>query len=1236
MPDPFDLSFGIRTDPFDASFIPQPGGQSFWGEVGSAFASGTVGLGATATRMSGLIHHYKPENLLARQFGFTGTNIDALASRILAGKAEDLSPEDRRGFGERFSEDPLRALTRAGAGAAPSLIPAVAATAVGGPPAGAVVGGGLGGGSMGLDAFDEAVAQGSDPGTALAIGTSVGVLGGLLDALGAKALLKPASGALARQAAGALTKGSTARLARKLLAGTATEVGTEEAQELISMAGEIAGGRTFAEVSAEAPDRLREAAAGAVVLGGAVGGTSVAGSKYRQRQARRAQIITQHEILEEFAAKEQEENVRILHEAEAGGAAARQELEFSRAELAQAAWPEGIEEDLRGLATAATESVMKPLGKATHLRASFITEEHLSVEKTRRIFGDEIADGLEVAFSMGRVGKVKGKFVTSVPIMDPDGNQIAPALKDLLRPVVNLPESTVADPDPDWIYQWLDPEQAEKARALYKRSPGLLRLEELRWINRELELTGREDVSTPPKIVESVRTRQVFLESLPEYEVLEKAAQDVSRWDHHVLDLWQVAGFKSKEELDLIRAAGPHYAGFYEAASEKETGDLTLINKRYAKTPELFTEVKQGLRKGKLLLPTTAGIQRAQVAAGAVHKQIALNKFHTLVEAAPEIFAAEGIEVAALDKSVAPGKTRLKAWRNGESFPIEMPQDWARAYTSIPLAVNLPWVAAYTSAIKATAIMNPRFAAKSLFRDQPEAKIFAAGHGYKYTPWVDALKGFYHNLRRTPESERARAMGVGFASITSNEIANSVSQLEDVALDVKAEDLGRLQGAMRYGLLRAARAAKAEWKNAPIEHIGAANPILYPFARMGEMIDNASRTGFFLANQEASVPVALHGQRRGLLDFSRSGRRSQQLGQGYAFFNAQTQSFDLNSESARRNPIALLPAIAGLLIVPEMLHFALRHDDEEYQAQNEGQKRRNYYWYRTAEGTWVTSPRSLGWIPSLFGYGFGQILQNSYRKDKGWLGRILGALQDEVPLISLSPVQLDEIGEATFASDFVPEVLTWPVEMWANKKSFFDTPVVPDWMENDPPKERAYRSTPEIYKTIARFLPEKVTPLHVQHTAQTVLGSTGAGAVNVVRDVTGAVKGKGDALTLDSIPAVTAFIARRREAPGLASVQRVFEIVREEKYWASSQPKTPDEWRRKRIWTQVSRQLKVIRALIDQRQAADQFGNFPLRDHFDQQIIEAADDALVVAGIKGEPGSGFAGAAWQRVFGEER
>ncbi len=1299
-------------------------------EVGRSGLSATLGTGAQLMRL-GRAMDFTPDGYREwweKMYGMEPGGLDQ-ATDALIGSTQDLArstmPEDNRGFRERFADKPVESVLRAGASAIPGMAAVAAGTMAAGPAGGGAAAALVSGPTAGLDAYDSAVAHGADKGTAIGIGATVGTLTALLDRIGGRALAEPLEKGIFGAAREAVKKGATKDLAKSILAGTATEVATEEAQALVAMVGEVAGGRSVSSILEEAPDRLLEAGVAAGAVSGVTGGASAIyqraglaarGGQQAALDSPEGQAAWQRQleqVLDTMSSREDAGEVAI----EAAQLGAREHAQLGERWQGHHALslPEALE-----FADAAEAAA--PLGQLNYRGAELFGEENLAVRAIRNLeaagLPKEAVNDAEIIFSATRAADKRAEAMRTLPVMSPSGRAVLPGLSYVMAPAHRLSPDLSTDPSPDWIYGFLSdveaaevsplrnplqaaaghvaryfqPSQKRAAKRLFAERPGLKVVEELRWILRQESLQKREtqqrgenetkwrqelpdyvaqarergmdpaqtlesmptpeptSVRTLPKINQEVADRHRYLRTLPEYNELRKVAEQLSEWDRTVMEMDVATGRVSKQQARDMIDAGEHYAPLFGMAEPPAPIARALHSTQEVAEAEPYQFLEQGLARGnQYVLPTVGSMRKAEAAMRRSYRQHSINEFRRLVELAPGWFSREGVYLDRRPPDADLPDTyrgenmpywQIDAYREGSAQPMVMPEVWARAFESWPTAFSSTWVntaakvAGFaTSLRRATSVLNPTFGAKTITRDQI-ATLWLGKKEAGYRPFVDFAKGAFHVLTGSDTYKAWEAVGIGGTSLVSHDLSQAHVGLDDVALQLDVANSNRMVEVLGAKLAKFGHSWRTALGATPAESAGAA--LAYPLAITTDVIDKSMRLGAAMRAADLGLgpEAASDASRRVGIDFSKGSKFSRQMGQLYPFFNPVAQDVALTWESAVRNPARLMAVAAGAVMLPELMHHLLHYDDEEYQAEPEWSKQRYYYLGRNDDGTWIQVPRPLGVVAQVFGYGFGEALRASYRSDPGSVGRVLSAFSSELPVIGqFSPVDWDDEGRPfpQFTS-MMPEAVLPFVELGSNRKAFFNSEIVPNWMQSKPPNERAFRTTPQIYRDIAKALGPEVAPLQVEHVGRHILGSTGSSMVKTAQSAKALAKG--EQLTWNEVPVLTAFIGSRRDAPSLAPVRRLFEYVNKDKAWARKKPDAASDEEylgAHRDYRRAHEYLKRVRKLIEARNVMDELLEFDRRNEIDGEILRLATDALRQIGERGEPGSGPLGAFWDGI-----
>lgn len=281
------------------------------------------------------------------------------------------------------------------------------------------------------------------------------------------------------------------------------------------------------------------------------------------------------------------------------------------------------------------------------------------------------------------------------------------------------------------------------------------------------------------------------------------------------------------------------------------------------------------------------------------------------------------------------------------------------------------------------------------------------------------------------------------------------------------------------------------WNSVKEGHvIEAINVALNPIRVLNEYIENTPRIAEFIIQTEGKPRTAenlfkaAYKSRTLTIDFAKGGTYARYINTLYAFFNANLLGAEvtiklLTDKNKAPKAIAAL-ALLGTLEALNNYDFV---NGKEYDSTGEQPEySRNSFFTIKVPGQDVAikipKPRGIGFISTMFS----QITTQTLNAMKG---------TDREAIL----VDLLKQGLSDFTGGYSPRQLISPtvmaplVETWANKSIFFNTPLVPDYLEKTLPEYQYRNSTTELSKTITRTLgtiigkdnvPEMLSPIKIE------------------------------------------------------------------------------------------------------------------------------------------------------------
>jgi predicted RNA methylase len=281
-----------------------------------------------------------------------------------------------------------------------------------------------------------------------------------------------------------------------------------------------------------------------------------------------------------------------------------------------------------------------------------------------------------------------------------------------------------------------------------------------------------------------------------------------------------------------------------------------------------------------------------------------------------------------------------------------------------------------------------------------------------------------------------------------------------------SQPLGYDIATTRHEAKRLFRPRGKEIVKRPFERLVTATPIDFlrelfgvpeAFPRIAEMRGIMREIGYVPGTPmtfEQALVIALAGK-QATVDFLAAGKKGKVANQIVPFFNPNIQGNRSFARAFRRSPLQALLRGLGITLATLLLWW-LNKDKDWYRDLKPYE--RFAYWNIEVPGEEVFQiPRAQEW----------------------------GTIFATIPEALLDAAYRDDPEEATKAMQHIFDVLTPPVlpvplhaaiEQAANYNEFFQKPIVPKAMEDDPPLEQQTEYTSEVAKFIAERLPDARIP----------------------------------------------------------------------------------------------------------------------------------------------------------------
>ena len=246
-----------------------------------------------------------------------------------------------------------------------------------------------------------------------------------------------------------------------------------------------------------------------------------------------------------------------------------------------------------------------------------------------------------------------------------------------------------------------------------------------------------------------------------------------------------------------------------------------------------------------------------------------------------------------------------------------------------------------------------------------------------------------------------------------------------------------------------------------------------------EMIELAPKLREYKVLREQGVPrkQAAMEAREANSDFQRAGSVGRVLNQYVPFLNAQIQGVDKAIRTFAERPVESAVKAGLYIMLPSIVEWLLYHDDEDYKGLDKGIK--DTHWVFRLPGAAgddfirVPMPFEIG---VLFGGATKRALDKIYNND-----------------LAAGMGYLESVKEAALPELSVAVLRPW-IEVWANKDSFMDRPIVPLREQQLPARLQYGSSTSYLAKLMGNL---GVSPRKVDHLIRGYGGTMAAQTAHV-------------------------------------------------------------------------------------------------------------------------------------------
>lgn len=409
-------------------------------------------------------------------------------------------------------------------------------------------------------------------------------------------------------------------------------------------------------------------------------------------------------------------------------------------------------------------------------------------------------------------------------------------------------------------------------------------------------------------------------------------------------------------------------------------------------------------------------------------------------------------------------------------------------------------LAAPARMLRAGATLIPEFSLRNPLRDQLTAAINSKN---QYVPFVDLAKSLYKMLKQSPEQKELERLykisGADYASIVSPDRASMELAVRDI---VKGRD-ATYYVKHPIDLLRM------------ISEYGETATRISDFSKSLEKFGR-SKEGIMKAGKEA---------RDLTLNFGKQGATGKVINRIVAFFNAQLEDMDKMVRMHKNAPKKTIFRALSYVTLPSVLLWFINRDNPDYEELP--QWRKDLFWNIPVGGGKVKFIA----VPKPFGYGilYGSTVERMLTSmDKGSAKKGFDGYSDTL--------------FRGFLPSIAPTAVVPVVENWANKSSFLDRPIVPDYKKDLEPELQYDRYTSDSAKFLGQtfgYSPAKIENLIRGYGAG--LGKYGLETLDWASGLFADRPAKPDKGVADA-PILRAFLTDKPTGYGSESVAKFYEL----------------------------------------------------------------------------------------------
>ena len=596
-------------------------------------------------------------------------------------------------------------------------------------------------------------------------------------------------------------------------------------------------------------------------------------------------------------------------------------------------------------------------------------------------------------------------------------------------------------------------------------------------------------------------------------ESIRKIAQMYWDINTNVVNILQQQGLISKELAGKLRKY-KHYCPMYRDMSDGITDmDEMIASIGMFNNGGGYANINNGIKRieggGKrpILDPITS---LSQMAVSMISKCERNNVAKTFVKLGQD-FAGLG-DIVVRDPTLQhadPTAFAFTVWQNGKQVVYRTTPEIYDALThmdsnSASAVLGIARNIAHT--LRTGATISPSFIVRNFLRDTMSATVNSKTG---FIPIVDSVRGAWKLHFDKNFSAEYHASG---ASMSTYMRADA-----DSSRNLTKELLGHKYDSYPVVVKQVRQLIGYAWNK---------------YEKFGNLIEDSTRAGEFMRARKKGMSIDQSGQlaRDITLDFSRHGKRGQEVNKYVPFFNATIQGTDKFIRTFKENPMRAIFTTTVSLILPSLILWAINHDDDWYKELDENTKYTNWC-INLGNGAHLLIPKPQE-VGILFGSGVEAVLNQLTGTDphgmKEWA---------------------KQYAEAVTPSLY-PAVVRPLIEWMTNYSFWTGRHLIPTGLEKAPSEMQFTSYTSELAKSLGdTWLAKsiKLSPIAIDNWISGWFGSAGRFLANMLNDPINYVKGNSrppePAKYWYEMPFIGSFI--RQNGQNSEYINRMYEIQKE-------------------------------------------------------------------------------------------